>query len=422
MWLADGRAYVAFTAGVADKLAELQRDFPYRDRLTGITRALSMSRLQRIGDQLGADRDALRDGRDPGTDPSITATHGDFGYGIDVAGNGLVVDVDDPTPQLEKAMRHRYTPNLTVHAGKGGPAACSITNCLPQSNGGIRFDRDIGYCTTGFNTYGGSGNRYMLSAGHCTLESGGSANRSHAGRYYGNTNSPGRALYSGRDDFERVYLTNIGSWDTTNLIRLDGTTTRPITSWIYNSQFVVGTQIGRSGATTETDRGYITYIGYNPSWVLSHTASFIQTDACAQGGDSGGPVWRNNTAYGIVSGGTVSLACSDPNAWMAFGTIEYALGDLSLYLQTTDYNDPPTAKFTTSCSVLYQCSFNGSASNDIEGSGLTYAWNFGDGTTGTGSAASHTYANGTTRTVTLTVTDSGGAKGSVAHTVTPKLA
>ncbi len=63
---------------------------------------------------------------------------------------------------------------------------------------------------------------------------------------------------------------------------------------------------------------------------------------------------------------------------------------------------PPVANFSFTCTGL-TCSFNGSSST---GSGLTYAWSFGDSTSGTGSAASHTYAASGVYTATLTVTDS----------------
>ncbi len=52
-------------------------------------------------------------------------------------------------------------------------------------------------------------------------------------------------------------------------------------------------------------------------------------------------------------------------------------------------------------------SFNGSGSSDPDGNNLTYAWDFGDGGTGSGATPSHTYAVAGSYLVTLTVTDDG---------------
>lgn len=66
--------------------------------------------------------------------------------------------------------------------------------------------------------------------------------------------------------------------------------------------------------------------------------------------------------------------------------------------------------------------FQGSATSTYGFSALTYAWDFGDGATGSGQTASHAYTNaGTsnlTRTVTLTATDPLGYLGSVTGPVT----
>lgn len=80
-------------------------------------------------------------------------------------------------------------------------------------------------------------------------------------------------------------------------------------------------------------------------------------------------------------------------------------------------NQPPTASFTHTCTML-NCSFDGSASSDPDGTIATYAWDFGDGATGDVAAPGHSYTAAGSYTVNLTVTDNGGATNSVAQSVT----
>jgi chitodextrinase len=61
--------------------------------------------------------------------------------------------------------------------------------------------------------------------------------------------------------------------------------------------------------------------------------------------------------------------------------------------------------------------FNGSASSDPDGTIATYTWNFGDGTSASGTIVSHTYATAATYTATLTVVDNLGAGASDSATV-----
>jgi PKD repeat protein len=67
-------------------------------------------------------------------------------------------------------------------------------------------------------------------------------------------------------------------------------------------------------------------------------------------------------------------------------------------------NVPPTAAFTTSCDYL-DCDFDATTSTDSDGTIDEYAWDFGDGQTGTGSTPNHVYANPGTYTISLVVTD-----------------
>ncbi|UOY04016.1 LamG-like jellyroll fold domain-containing protein [Blastococcus sp. PRF04-17] len=62
--------------------------------------------------------------------------------------------------------------------------------------------------------------------------------------------------------------------------------------------------------------------------------------------------------------------------------------------------------------------FDAQASADPDGQIASYAWNFGDGTTGSGATTGHAYAAAGTYPVTLTVTDDDGATASVTEQVT----
>lgn len=71
---------------------------------------------------------------------------------------------------------------------------------------------------------------------------------------------------------------------------------------------------------------------------------------------------------------------------------------------------PPVAQAGPDQTVLVglPVALNGSGSHDPDGSIVAHAWNFGDGTSGTGVKPSHAYSSAGLKTVTLTVTDNDG--------------
>ena len=84
-------------------------------------------------------------------------------------------------------------------------------------------------------------------------------------------------------------------------------------------------------------------------------------------------------------------------------------------------NRPPTASggIDTEVSLGTPIDFDGSGSSDLDGTIVSYDWDFGDGTAhGSGATPTHLYTDHGTYTVTLTVTDDDGATHSDTITVT----
>ena len=85
-----------------------------------------------------------------------------------------------------------------------------------------------------------------------------------------------------------------------------------------------------------------------------------------------------------------------------------------------NFNTAPTALAQarpTTVVVGEEVTFDGSGSTD-DASGLTYEWDFGDGSTASGQVAHHAYATAGQKVATLTVTDAGGLTDEDTVTVT----
>ncbi|AXE23410.1 endonuclease/exonuclease/phosphatase [Streptomyces globosus] len=78
-------------------------------------------------------------------------------------------------------------------------------------------------------------------------------------------------------------------------------------------------------------------------------------------------------------------------------------------------NQPPTASYTSSCTAL-TCTLT-DGSTDSDGTVVSRSWSFGNGQASTATNPTVTYASAGTYTVSLTVTDNGGAT----HTTTQNL-
>ena len=94
--------------------------------------------------------------------------------------------------------------------------------------------------------------------------------------------------------------------------------------------------------------------------------------------------------------------------FLFFLIVSFAILNFSSNIFAED-NKEPEARISYSLTGTNLVNFSGTESSDEDGSIVSYAWNFGDGATGSGATTSHTYSAPGKYKVILTVTDNGGA-------------
>jgi streptogrisin B len=146
-------------------------------------------------------------------------------------------------------------------------------------------------CSLGFNVHSGS-TYYFLTAGHCGQV---------ASTWYsnsGHTTTLGTNVgYSfPTNDFALVRYTN------SSIAHPSAVGSQTISSAATPS---VGTTVYRRGSTTGTHSGRVTALNATVNYGGGDVVyQMIQTTVCAEGGDSGGPLYAGSVAYGLTSGGS----------------------------------------------------------------------------------------------------------------------
>ncbi len=338
--------------------------------------------------------------------------------------------------------------------GPGSPVSCdAITTCTPW-RGGMRTTGDTqpGSCTAGFNARpraedGNASVRYVLTAGHCAT----SHNQFLDFKWKepitttfmdpeGNTMGVGeRNSYSdtsATSDSVRipVSITDLGAAQNTIFTPADPL--HQITNAASLAQQVPGFgPICSFGAKTYAITHYevsdldpcgdTEYLGTRemalgngpfPSHLM---VSFVHTSILATGGDSGGPVYAGNTAFGIVSfksGLPLEHTVNDPtgnpykdtdDSYVFWGEMEYSMvsrvtTDTQVDLCLTASCDVPTANFTSATSPTSPLTV---AFTDTSSDGSEWLWLFGDGGFSNAQNPDHRYSSPGAYTVTLQVTN-----------------
>ena len=207
-------------------------------------------------------------------------------WSVDSKTDRVVVTVDSTVSQAEIAK-------IKQQAG-GNADALTIKHTQGRFKklitGGDAIYGGSYRCSLGFNVHSGS-TYYFLTAGHCGEV---------ASTWYSNS---GHTTTLG---------TNVGYSFPTNdfaLVRYTGSTAHPsaVGSQTISSAATpgVGTTVYRRGSTTGTHSGRVTALNATVNYGSGDVVyGMIQTTVCAEGGDSGGPLYGGSVAYGLTSGGS----------------------------------------------------------------------------------------------------------------------
>lgn len=147
--------------------------------------------------------------------------------------------------------------------------------------------------------------------------------------------------------------------------------------------------------------------------ITSNTITVSGINTAAPISVAGGEYSINGGAFTSASGNvnnsdTVAVRVTSSGSYSTTTNTTLTIGGVSsAFSVTTKAGTPPSAQFRLSPDSMtsYKVNFNGTDST-CSSPACIYTWNYGDGSSGNGAISSRTYADGTARTVSLTVTDS----------------
>ncbi|TQJ11212.1 streptogrisin A/streptogrisin D [Kribbella jejuensis] len=201
-----------------------------------------------------------------------------------------------------------YDPTVT------GTKLTKLTGLTKQLGSNVTMEKLPGklqkYISGGMATYGGEykcsvgfnvqrrGKYYFLTAGHCGVA---------AARWYQDQN---HAVYTGavwnatypyRDYALVVYRTDIKTKPPGGSVYLYNKRSQDITRAMNPG---IGQLVYRSGATSGLHSGRVTGLNATVNYGDGRVVGLIRTNVCAEPGDSGGPLFYRQYAFGLTSGGS----------------------------------------------------------------------------------------------------------------------
>ncbi|MGW4760006.1 S1 family peptidase [Streptomyces chartreusis] len=207
----------------------------------------------------------------------------------DPATNKVVVTADRTVSEAEWAKLGKVVDGL----GAKAELKRSKGEYKPFIAGGDAITGGSGRCSLGFNVVKG-GEPFFLTAGHCT---------------------------ESITDWSDSNGTQIGSNESSSfpdndygLVKYTAEVEHPSEVNLYNgsaqaisgaAEATVGMEVTRSGSTTQVHDGKVTGLDATVNYGNGDIVNgLIQTDVCAEPGDSGGSLFSGDKAIGLTSGGS----------------------------------------------------------------------------------------------------------------------
>ncbi|MFF7896761.1 S1 family peptidase [Streptomyces sp. NPDC007907] len=203
--------------------------------------------------------------------------------------NKVVVTADRTVSQAEWATLTKVVDGL----GAKAELKRSKGEYKPFVAGGDAITGGSGRCSLGFNVVKG-GEPFFLTAGHCT--EGISTWSDSSGKEIG-TNADSQ--FPGNDYGLVKYTAEV---DHPSEVNLYNGSTQKISG---AAEATVGMAVTRSGSTTQVHDGKVTGLDATVNYGNGDIVNgLIQTDVCAEPGDSGGSLFAGDKAVGLTSGGS----------------------------------------------------------------------------------------------------------------------
>ncbi|MFF4313760.1 S1 family peptidase [Streptomyces sp. NPDC001507] len=209
-------------------------------------------------------------------------------WATDPVGNKVVVTADRTVTGAELAKLTKVVDGL----GEKAELRHSKGEFKPFIAGGDAITGSGGRCSLGFNVVK-DGQPYFLTAGHCT-----------------------QAISTWSDSSGTVIGQNAQSSFPGNdfgLVKYTSGVAHPSEVDLYNgsaqqitgaAEATVGMKVTRSGSTTQVHDGTVTGLDATVNYSEGTVSGLIQTDVCAEPGDSGGSLFSGSNAIGLTSGGS----------------------------------------------------------------------------------------------------------------------